>query len=349
MRAGAIVAAALALLAGCAGDDEAPPGLDPWPEPMVAAMVTEPGPEASTVPNVGGSALVLVGEDGIARWHSGAAETVTEGLGLDGTSWVRAEAIASGARSALVTATVDDAFSVRLWAVWDLETDAVTALQCAGGEPDVLGLLEPRGDTFLVLGGCGGPATVATVDAATGEVTPGEPAAREASAMWLPDRDAFVSVEGAPGPCVASGMLAETEVAVTCDREDALFEIGTVTLSTADAQSGTYAPHPQWGEYPQFHRSTAFVALGRHWVSANTVEGTPLLATAQSEDEFWLTPLGHLQDRILAGRGLDSYGPVIGDGPALGWYDPVAGEFTPLPLPEGARGVSHAATGVPVG
>lgn len=74
-----------------------------------------------------------------------------------------------------------------------------------------------------------------------------------------------------------------------------------------------------------------------------------MLVTAESEAEFWLTPLASLGERILAGRGLDSYGPVIGDGPALGWYDPATETFETLAPPASAPGVSHGAHGVPVG
>lgn len=355
MRAAVIAMVAVATLAGCSGGgdgsprDSSPPTGDPWPDPMVAAVVIEAGPDPASVPNVGPGALVLVGAEGIAQWHSGFNEEVVASMGPGGSPWVSVEAIASGARSALVADTDDGVNSERRWAVWNLDTDAVTPLECAQGAPDVVTLLEPRADAFLVLGGCGDGATIATVDAVTGMVTPGEPVVADDAAMWVPDSDAFVIVEGAPGPCLASGMLSETQIAVTCDLGDALFEIGSVTLAAADAPAGTYAPDPEAGQSPQFYRTTAFVSHERHWVNGNTTEGTPLLATGQSVDESWLTPLAPFGERILAARGLDPWGPRTSHDPGLGWYEPVAGEFVPLDLPEGVRGVAQSAYGVPVG
>lgn len=355
MRAEVIATVAVATLAGCSGGgeatppDPASPAGDPWPEAMVAAVVMEAGSDPQSIPNVGVGALVVVGAEGIAQWHSGFNEAVVAGMGPGGSPWVSVEAIASGARSALVTDADDGVISEHRWAVWDLETDAVTPLECAQGAPDVVTLLEPRADSFLVLGGCGDGATIATVDAVTGMVTPGERVEADDAAMWVPDSDAFISVEGAPGPCLASGLLSATEIAVTCDLGDALFEIGSVTLAAADAPSGTYAPDPEVGQYPQFYRSTAFVSHERHWVNGNTTEGTPLLATGQSVDESWLTPLAPFGERILAARGLDPWGPRTSHDPGLGWYEPVAGEFVPLELPEGVRGVAQSAYDVPVG
>ena len=356
MRIGVLVVVAVATLAACSGESgPSAPGdsLSPesgdglWPDAVVAAVVTEAGPDPSMAPNVSGTALVVAGEDGVVEWHSSMTETVSAGLG--GSPWVTVEALASGARTALVNAAVDDASTTGRWGVWDVDTDVVTPLECAEGEPDVVALLEPRAETFLVRGGCGDGATIATVDAVTGVVTPGDSVAPGDDAMWLPDRDTFVSVEGAPGPCFASGMLTETEVAVTCELEDALFEIGSVALAAADATTGAYAPDPDVGEYPQFYRSTAFVSHGRHWVNGNTIEGTPLLTTAQSEGEFWLTALAPLGDRVFAARGLDPWGPRTSDEPGLGWYDPATGEFAAMELPDGVRGVAQTATGVPVG
>ena len=340
MRASVVAALAVALVAGCStggvvdddSGDDAPPTRAEWPVEVAAAWVGVPSGKTGVVPApLADPALVVVGADGVVEWH--------------GAVNARPVAIASGPRVALVRE--GDESEIPTWTVWDLRTDDVVALSCAEGTPVLEELLEPHADEFIVLGGCGDGRTVASVDAETGELVPGEAAPHDDASMWVPGSRGFVTVEGAPGPCRASGPAVESTVAVTCDDGDSLFRIGWVDVS-ADGASGTYRPDDESGDYPQFFQSTAFTHLGRHWVNTNTVEGTPLLASALSENEQWMTALAPLGDQVFMARGLDPYGPSVGDGPALGVYDPGSGVFAELDLPEGT-GVAHWALGVPVG
>lgn len=123
VRAIAPVATAVAIvatLAACTEDErgaegDARPDGDAWPATVVAAVVTEPGPEPDMVPSVGGSALVLVGDQGIVQWRSDLSERIAPSLGLRDSAGVRVEAIAAQSHAALVSAAVDDAFASRQW------------------------------------------------------------------------------------------------------------------------------------------------------------------------------------------------------------------------------------------
>ncbi|WP_144276229.1 hypothetical protein [Demequina sp. NBRC 110053] len=335
---------------GAPVDGTPPPSAVEWPDEVVAAWTFEAGEEANMMPAPSGPrALVVVGGDGIVAWHSDVDAAVAEALALEGGVRVEPVALAAEARTALVAVDVSDTSSARQWAVWDLDTGDAAPVTCARGEPDVIGLLSPTANGFLVHADCGDEPTVATLDARSGVLAPGEAAPHEDSLMWVADQERFVEVTGAPGPCIASGRLSGIEIAVTCEVEHAHFEIGAVALATPDAASGEYAPDAEFGEYPFFFGSTAFVALDRHWVNTNTVEGTPVLATARTEQEYRLTALAAAERRILAARDLDPWAPSGADSPALGWYAPDSGEFEALTPPDGVRGIASTAEGVPVG